>query len=211
MLLDGSIEPLDLDFQVLIAEEFSTAARSARLADFAREQLADAQAVNRSALGFVPPHVTVVDGLAGASEDRVRPDGVIVYSFELLGDLFGWILGQLRAHAPVRSGAFRDSLQLFADGVLVDPGAGEIPPAKEYVFLSPLPYARKIEGSGARGPESRQAPDGVFEAVAALAAQRFGNQAQIRFSFRAPLGDRLISGKPGNDLRVPAIVVTLRG
>jgi hypothetical protein len=209
-MFEGSIEPLDLDFQVLIAEEFSPAARSARLADFARDQLAAAEAANEAALGFVPRHVTVVDGQSGLSEDRVRPDGVIVYTFELLGDLFGWILDQLHAHAPVRSGRFRDSIQLFADGVLVD-ADGEIPPAREYVFLSPLPYARKIEGSGARGPESRQAPDGVFEAVAALAAQRFGNQAQIRFSFRAPLGDRLVSGKAGDELRVPAIIVTMRG
>lgn len=213
--LDGSIEPLDLDFQVLIAEEFSTAARSARLADFAREQLAAAESINEAALGFVPKHQTIVDGAAGVSEDHVRPDGVIVYAFELIGDLFAWISEQLRAHAPVRSGHFRDSIQLFADGVLLDIGAGEIPTAREYVFLSPLPYARKIEGSGARGPESRQAPDGVFEAVAVLAAQRFSNQAQIRFSFRAPLGDRLVQGKSvgnaGNDLRVPAIVVTMRG
>jgi hypothetical protein len=210
MLLDGAIAPLDLDFQVLIAEEFSAAARSARLAAFAREQLGEARKANEAALGFVPAHTTVVDGQEGVSEDQVRPDGVIVYSFELLGDLFAWILEQLRAHAPVRSGRFRDSLQLFADGALVaDPG--EVPPAQEYVFLSPLPYARKIEGTSGRPPESRQAPDGVFEAVAALAAQRFGNQAKIRFTFRAPLGDALVEGKLGNPLRVPAIVVTLRG
>jgi hypothetical protein len=209
-MFEGSVEPLDLDFAVLIADEFSPAARSARIADFAREQLAAAQATNAAALGFVPAHQTVVDGAAGISEDHVRPDGVIVYTFELLGELFAWISEQLRVHAPVRSGRFRDSFELFADGVLVDP-AGEIPPAREYVFLSPLAYARKIEGSAVRPPESRQAPDGVFEAVAALAAQRFGNQALIRFSFRAPLGEQLVSGKAGRDLRVPAIVVTLRG
>nr|WP_143846005.1 hypothetical protein [Bradyrhizobium cosmicum]QDP27016.1 hypothetical protein FNV92_34900 [Bradyrhizobium cosmicum] len=94
---------------------------------------------------------------------------MIVYSFELLGELFGWISEQLRTFAPVLTGEFRDSFQFFADGVLVDP-AGEVSPAREYVFLSPLPYARKIEGSSGRPPESRQAPHGVFEAVAALAA-----------------------------------------
>lgn len=209
-MLEGSIDGLDFDFEVLIAEEFSPAARSARLGAFAREQLAAAEEVNRKALGYVPPHTTLVDGAAGVSEDQVRPDGVIVYSFELLGEIFTWISEQLRTFAPVRTGVFRDSFQFFADGVLVDP-AGAVPPAREYVFLSPLPYARKIEGGGGRPPISRQAPHGVFEAVAALAGKRFGNQALIRFSFRAPLGGGLISGKAGNDLRTPAIVITLRG
>jgi hypothetical protein len=104
-MFEGSVEPLDLDFAVLIADEFSPAARSARIADFAREQLAAAQATNAAALGFVPAHQTVVDGAAGISEDHVRPDGVIVYTFELLGELFAWISEQLRAHAPVRSRA----------------------------------------------------------------------------------------------------------
>ena len=211
-MLDGSIEPLDLDFELLVREEFSPAARSRALASFAREQLAAAEDQNRAALGYVPPHDTIVDGAAGAREDQVRPDGVIVYSFELLGELFSWVAEQLRAFAPVLSGDFRGSFQFFAGGVLVDP-AGEVPPAAEYVFLSPLPYARKIEGSPARPPESRQAPHGVFEAVAAVAAQRFGNQAVIRFSFRAPLGGELLSGKARgvSDLRTPAIVITLRG
>lgn len=209
MLLSGAIDPLDLDFELLIRDEFSPAARSRALASFAREQLGAAEETNRAALGFVPPHTTVVDGAAGVAEDHVRPDGVIVYGFELLGDLFAWVAEQLRAHAPVLSGRFRDSFELFADGVLVD-AAGEIPSAREYVFLSPLAYSRKIEGSSGRPPESRMAPDGVFEAVAALAAHRFGNQALIRFTFRAPLGGVLVAGKAGNDLRVPAIVITLR-
>jgi hypothetical protein len=211
-MLSGSIDPIDLDIQLLIAEDFSPAARSQALASIAREQLAAAQAQNKAALGFVPDHATTVDGRAGASEDRVRPDGVIDYAFELLDDVLAWIAEQLRAVAPVRTGRFLDSIELFADGVLVD-AEGQIPAAKEYVFLSPLPYARKIEGVDGRPPISRQAPHGVFEATATLAAQRFGNQALIRFSFRTPLGTELLSGKAGaaSEHRVPAITVTLRG
>jgi hypothetical protein len=44
------------------------------------------------------------------------------------------------------------------------------------------PYARKIE----RG-HSKQAPNGVYETVAHLAARRFGNMARIRFGYRSPL------------------------
>ncbi|ODM77793.1 hypothetical protein [Bradyrhizobium elkanii] len=206
-MLSGSIDALDLDFEVLIREEFSPAARSAAIAAVAREQLAEAQTVNEKALGFVPAHTTLVDGQSGVAEDQVRPDGVIVYTFQLLPEIFGWVAEQLRAHAPVLTGRFRDSFQFYADGVLADP-AGEILAASEYVFLSPLPYARKLE-EGA----SRQAPEGVFQAVAALAAQRFGNQALIRFVYRAPIGDALLAGKAGDvsDVRVPAISIQLRG
>nr|WP_143846006.1 hypothetical protein [Bradyrhizobium cosmicum]QDP27017.1 hypothetical protein FNV92_34905 [Bradyrhizobium cosmicum] len=72
-MFDGSVDGLDLDFEVLIAEEFSPAARSARLAEFAREQLAAAEQTNRAALGYVPPHTTIVDGAVGVREDQVRP------------------------------------------------------------------------------------------------------------------------------------------
>ena len=206
-MLDGGFDALDLDFEVIIREEFSPAARSRALASFARDQLAAAQAVNQAALGFVPRHLTLVDGAVGADEDRVRPDGVISYEFELLGDLFAFVAEQLREHAPVRSGAFRDSFEFYADGELADP-AGEPVAAKEYVFLSPLPYAHKLE-LGA----SRQAPDGVFEAVASLAAQRFGNQALIRFVYRAPIDGRLVTGKAAGraEFRVPAISIAMRG
>ena len=211
-MLSGSIDSIDLDLALLIDQEFSPAARSRALATFAREQLADAQDTNQAALGEVPEQRTTVDGRAGASEDQVRPVGVIAYDFELVGDALSFIAERLREVAPVRSGRFRDSIELFADGVLVDP-AGAIPPAREYVFLSPLSYSRKIEGSAGRPPISRQAPHGVFEATAALAGQRFGNQALIRFSFRAPLGGEILGGKAGSasDGRLPAIVVTPRG
>jgi hypothetical protein len=215
-MLSGSIDPIGMDIDVLIAQEFSPAARSQALATFAREQLAEAQAANQAALGQVQEHRTTVDGRAGASEDQVRPDGVIAYEFELINDALSFITERLREVAPVRTGRFRDSIELFADGVLVDPSAA-IPPAREYVFLSPLPYSRKLEGSAGRPPISRQAPHGVFEATAVLASQRFGNQALIRFSFRAPLGGEILGGmslggKAGraSDGRVPAIVVTLR-
>lgn len=206
-MLSGGFDGLDLDFEVLIREEFSPAARSRALASFAREQLGAAQGVNQAALGFVPRHQTMVDGVAGADEDRVRPDGVIAYEFELLGELFAFVAEQLRTHAPVLSGRFRESFEFYADGELADP-AGEIPPAKEYVFLSPLSYAHKLE-QGA----SRQAPDGVFQAVAAIAAQRFGNQALIRFVYRAPIGGRLVTGRAGGreEFRVPSISIGMRG
>ncbi|XUM25117.1 hypothetical protein ACRAVF_33830 (plasmid) [Bradyrhizobium oligotrophicum S58] len=184
-MLFGSIDPIDLDVQAIIAEELSPAAQSRALAAAARQELARAEEINRRALGRVPEHTISVDGIAGASENQVRPDGEIVYTFQLSRDLFAWIAGELKAFAPVLTGRFVESFLFFVDGVLTElSDDAEISEGDEFVFMSGLPYAGKIEGEN-RVPESPQAPNGVFEAVAALAQQRFP-QAEIAFGYRAP-------------------------
>lgn len=179
------IEPLDRSITLAIREGEPPADRARHLADYARKALAEAQETNRRALGRVPPHETFVDGRQGAPLESVKADGVIVFEFDLLNDLFEWIGDMLVRHSPVLTGAYQDSHVLFADGAEVQPGAA-LPPAEEYVFLSTVPYARRIE----RGSSS-QAPDGVYEAVAALAKARFGNLARIRFSYRSYQGGGL--------------------
>ncbi|WP_052435646.1 hypothetical protein [Bradyrhizobium japonicum] len=189
-MLSGSIDPIDLDFQALIDEDLSPKAQSRALAGFARDQLTDAEKINAQALGFTPQHHVRVDGADGVSEDQVRPDGEIVYTFDLHSDVLTWIMEQLGQFAPVLSGRFRHSFELFVDGVLADL-AGEMPEGREFVFLSSVPYAGKIEGEH-KAPESSQAPDGVFEAVAALARLRFP-QVDIAFAYIAPLAGSGVS------------------
>ncbi|MCS0501619.1 hypothetical protein [Ancylobacter mangrovi] len=173
------VEPIDRNIVLAIRKGEDPAQRGARLAAFARQALAEAQEINRQATGAVPPHETFVDGRQGAPLESVKPDGVIVFEFDLLGDLFEWVGEMLVKHSPVRTGRYSDSHLFFADGVQVDPGAA-LPSAEEYVFINVQPYARKIE----RGL-SPQAPEGVYEAVAAMARARFGNLAHIRFSYRS--------------------------
>ena len=200
------VEPIDRDVQVILREELSPQARSALLARFAREALQEAEALNRGVLGRVPPRTTFVDGREGASEDSVRPDGTIVYEFELLSDLMVWIGEQLLRHSPYRGGGYRRGHTLFADGAEVPIGA-PAPAAREYIFINVVPYARKIE----RGA-SKQAPDGVYELVAGQAARRFGNIARVRFTYRTAIGPSLAGGRAGNrsQERNPAISVTVR-
>jgi hypothetical protein len=116
-------------------------------------------------------------------------------------DVFAWIAAELEAFAPVRSGRFKRSFAFFVDGIAADP-AGEIPEGREFVFLSSAPYAGKIEGEH-EPPESRQAPNGVFEAVAALARMRFP-QLDISFSYRAAFSEAAASIKD-----TPAIIIAL--
>jgi hypothetical protein len=122
-----------------------------------------------------------VDGRKGAALESVKPDGIIVTEFSLIDDVLEWIGDMLVKGSPVKTGRYSESHILFADGVEVEPGAA-LPEAEEYVYLNVQPYARKIE----RGL-SPQAPDGVYEGVAAMARSRFSNIARIRFTFRAYL------------------------
>ena len=59
--------------------------------------------------------------MSGASEDRVRPNGVIVYEFDLAVSLFSWIDEQLVLVSPVKTGKYKKSHRFYADGVEVDP------------------------------------------------------------------------------------------
>lgn len=181
MAIATRMDFLSRDISVAFPEELSPEARSKTLAKVARETLQEAQQINLKATGSIPAHQTFVDGKAGVSESTVKPDGVIVYDFDLLDEMFEYIGDLLVQHAPVRTGRFQESFMFFADGNEVEAGAPLPADVREYVFLNSQPYSRKIE----RGL-SPQAPDGVFEAVAALAARRYGNLAKIKFSYRTP-------------------------
>lgn len=179
MPVAARIESIERDIQVMFAADLSPEAQSKALASFAREGLAEAQAQNRAVLGVVPPHESYVDGTRSEALETVRPNGVIVFEFEMLTDIFAWIGKALVEASPVKSGRYADSHLFLADGVIVPPGA-QVPQATEYAFVNSQPYARKID----RGL-SDQAPDGVYQVVAAMAQRRFGNIASVLFGYEA--------------------------
>jgi hypothetical protein len=223
------IDPIDEDIKIFISDLLSPEAQSAAFAAFAQDALEDAEATDTAALGYTPTHTTFVDGSESDDLTRVRPDGTIVFVFDIVGDVLLLIYQMLLEHAPVLTGEYRDSIKLYADGTEVDP-KGEIPPASQYTFLSGVAYARKIEGSDGRKPESAQAPDGVFQAVATMAQQQYGNTAKVSFAYISPADGGIVdwaktpqaqslarSLRGGNKAlhqdwltRVPAIVVTTR-
>ena len=192
MSVRARIPAINRDIELMIADTLKPKAQSKMLADYARGELDKAQRQNSSVLGRVPDHDTFVDGSERDDLDAVRPDGRISFEFHLAQEALEWIGEQLVLNSPVLTGTYANSHVLFVDGVEAAPG--DAPEGKEYAFVNSLPYARKIE----RG-YSAQAPDGVYEAVAAVASRRFGNIARIRYTFRA-----IADGE-----RNPAIVVTL--
>ena len=222
MAIRGRVETFDRDIELILSNDLSPKARSERLAQFAKQELVTAEAKNRSALGYVPPHETFVDGRRGAPVETVKADGTVIFEFSLIETALAAIAQILIIASPVLTGQFRSSIALFADGDEVEPG--QTPPnANEYAFVPSTPYARKIE----RGL-SAQAPDGLFQVAAALASRRFGNIARIRFGYRSlnagavggwaatasarALAQRVRGGNPVNHTdwltRQPAVIIT---
>lgn len=212
MSIRTRVEPINRDVELIFAQDLSPKARSVMLAEVAGEMIDEAKETNRKVLGVVPPLTITVDGREGAPLASVKPDGIIRGEFELINEALAWINTQLQIHSPVKSGRYAKSHELFADGVDTE-NPNDAPPAEEYVFINIQPYARKIEGiPGVREPQSSQAPDGVYQAVALLAQRRFGNVAKITFSYRTAIGGGLVGGRAGNrsSLRNPAIIVRMR-
>lgn len=208
MALVTRVDPIDRDIQFMLAQDLSPAGQSAVLAAFAKESIAEGDETNRQILGRVPPRKTYVDGSQGVSLDSVKPNSVVVAEWELVSDILFAIAQELRRVSPVRKGTYQASHTLFADGVEVPVGT-EIPQAREYVFLSDVVYAIKIEGVPGRPPQSPQAPQGVYQITAAKF--RGDNRAKVRFEWRKPFRGGLVGGREGNKSsgRVPAIVVTI--
>lgn len=236
MAIKTRIDSVAQDIGLIVNEMLSPVAQGMAVATFAREAIAEGDATNKRILGRVPPRTVTVDGRKGGALESVRPaGGSIVVEWELIGDVLGWIGNTLRERSPVVSGDYKKAHTLFADGREVEIG-GEVPQAEEYVFLNPLPYARKIEmGKTKSGRDFVvQVPNRIYERTAKDAKARFGNLVNIKSVYRAVEGSSILAyvasdrsqvrSKNGRfqagsnaaamaherSLRVPAILVSLK-
>jgi hypothetical protein len=207
-MLSGNVDTGgQANFDDLVSEEFGPAAISAAIAQVARDAIAEVSAINDAALGESVPYKTLVDGSASQNFESVRPDGAIVAIFDLKTEALTWIEEQLILHSPVRTGRYQKSHRVFVNGVQT--AIADIPPDVSQIVFAPLSsYAPEIEPHDGRPGESRKAPDGVYQAVAALARQRFGQVADISFTFLSIAGaDQPRAGRaPAAE---PAIIVNL--
>jgi hypothetical protein len=194
------VDPIFRDIELIVSDLTSPEARSARLAEFAAEQIEEVRQNNRAVVGRDLPYEVVVDGKVGVALTAVKPNGVIVANFDLLREVLEWIGEQLLLESPRLTGRYMRSHVMFVDGVEHDLD-GPIPPGESYEFVNTQPYARKMEPRPGGAPQSDQAPKGVYHVLAAVAQKRFGNIARVRYSFRA------INGEKGSENRQPAIVV----
>ncbi len=161
---------------------------SAQFAAAAARDIAALDAANATAAGRLLPRQTFVDGREEDDLRSVRPDGTIVATWELTTEVVAYVFDKIEQTAPKRTGRFAKSVRIYADGVEVETPEATLG-AAEVVIAPTVPYARKIEGGFAKkGGAWANNPNGVFHAVAAMAAAKFGNVAKVKFGAREVLG-----------------------
>lgn len=179
------LDPIAKDIALILGEELSVDAQAMQLRLAAQQALAEGEATNKAALGYVPTHDTFIDGAQRTDLNGARANSIITFEFHLLLDVIQFVDEQLIIHSPLgtrskpEGSRYNASHVWFADGVeFTDPY--NPPPAEQYAVVNATPYARKIE----RGL-SPQAPDGVYQGVSVLAKQRYGNVAYVGFGYRS--------------------------
>jgi hypothetical protein len=158
-----------------IAREFSR---------MVREDIARIDRENAAVAGHKLPLSTFVDG----AEKEPLPAAVdqkstISARWEVSIGAISYVCELLQGSGPVLSGAYRRSYRIYADGREVASWSDIPIGTREVLIVSTVPYARKIE----RG-RGGYAPGAVYQAVAAMAAARYGNAARIKFTFAEPEG-----------------------
>lgn len=147
-----------------------------------------------------------VDGRLGATEESVKPDGIIHYVYPRLDIVAQFAMETLFDRSPVLSGEYRMAHQLFLNGSAVT-NLKEWASGDEVSISNALPYSRKIEV----GVMTMRVPgtSRVYQEAAKIVQGRFGNLASVTFTFRA-IGGRRVRGSKSRDLRYPVLVITER-
>lgn len=197
------VEPVFRDVELFLKEGFAPEELEKAIKGFTREQIAKATGQNKSSIsGSGKNYKIFVDGHESSIDSITANTREIHVTFPLVEDVLQWIQDHLELNSPVGSppkdkhpGLYKRSHTIYADGVETFIGP-DIAEAEEYAFINEVIYARKIEHG-----QSKQAPDGVYQGVALLAARQFSKVAKIFFSYR----ESLTFG------RQPAVIVKPRG
>ncbi|MCG5239523.1 hypothetical protein MCW82_07045 [Azospirillum doebereinerae] len=194
----------------LFVQDCQPAEISRALATFARASRDAAIAEGVAA----PTYRTIVDGTPDASEDRVRPDGKIVYEFDVWDGVIPYALAFARARSPRQSGAYAASWFAMVNG---NPWAegGNIPPGAEVIVVNDQPYHRKIHV----GAMEMSVPPGIVEDLRQAVQRRFGRTLKAEVSFIQLVGGYVLKGRSrrhrkdsraGQPLTYPALVMKAR-
>lgn len=175
-MISEQIEPIDRQIALWVGNSLTKEEQRREFAVMAIQQNAITLAANALILGRNLIVKRFVDGVLARSEYDVRDNGTIVYEYPILDSALQFIRDELEKMSPYRSGAYQRSHTLFIDGAESSIDQTALATAQEYMFVSTLPYARKIEEG-----ESSQAPDGVYEITAQRARAKFGDVGRIEF------------------------------
>src|SRR5689334_2411668 len=205
----------------LVVSDLTGPAAAARLAAFAREQLADAISSGEGSRNYT----RFVNGREGVAEESVRLPGPILYRFSWLDEVAEYALEFLRARSPVgpvERGHYRDSHEALVHGEVVatsrDPSAiraANIPAGAEIVISNSMPYSRKIEVGAMR----MRVPPRVYEDARQNVLRHYRQIARADLRFITRSDGYVLKGHgkrkrkdnaAGTDLTYPALVLNLR-
>lgn len=229
MAVSFRADPIDRMTRTLLAG--LNEQRKVMAAQFAREEIARAEAINKVATGGEVKYTVSVDGRVGAPLESVNTSGgSIIVEFNLGTDVLRWIADKLKARSPPGTGRYIGAQIMLADGREVSP-YGRVPPADEYVFLDTAPYSPKIEMGKTKSGRSftiSASNARVYDRTAKEARSMFKDIADIQYSFRQLAGhhphayrrvkayaDHHGRGRAGREadtvVGAPAIVVKMKG
>ena len=168
------------------------------IADFTRK-VAEEALIGAVRGGFDNEPVVVTDGVPFRDYADVKPFGKIEFIRRpVMAECARWMLARLIAIAPVgpgRNGHYKDAFVVMVNDAQVEDAAlDKVKPTDRVQIVNTKPYARKLEGSRAKGKGSRrrprkkalsaQAPAGVFTVVYREAVNRYGRSIFIDFRYR---------------------------
>ena len=208
-------------FTLYVQQNLSPAARSARLAAFARARLDETIKSGRGS----PRYTRIVDGMAGRDESQVRGDGAgrIDYLFQHVGPAAARAIEFLRARAP--SGAesnrpghrkFRDSFYVGINGRLVLWSSFKpemVPQDAEVVIVNTAPDTRKVDVQLVGTRRLRYAvPEGMFDDAARMLRREFPTLKAKRVYSMKFTGQYILrrGDRAGSPVQSPALIITTR-
>jgi hypothetical protein len=197
------------------------AAASAQLAALGhetKERIEREQGVRR---GIKPTTTTAVDQNLNKRFEDVKPDGMIVMTFDYREEIVAFAFQELRARSPLgpdAGGHYRDSQFVMLDGTglpaLAVPKGEQLRNVKQVIITNPVPYSRKLEVGKTKDGRSfaRSVDPHIFEGAMRATRREFsGAGVKISFNYVDLSGAyALRGGGKGGSVRYPAIIIDFR-
>ncbi len=186
-LLDMKLQGFEK--QVALAlEDFQGDARHKMFVDAAKEVFKETDEGNAAATGARVKSTRVVDGVRDAPIEAVRIGGTVVFNWSPITPAVEEVYARLVRMSPV-GGAGDPHPGLFkaSNIVLINDVEVSIPfqlnPGDVVKFTNLQPYARRIETGW-----SKQAPNGIYETVAAITQKTLRQFARVTFAYEHYVG-----------------------
>ena len=182
-----------------------------------------ATAARDRVLGGVPRpsgYRQIVDGAEGAPLTDVKPDGVIVFAWQYLGEVVQDTYGALVNRSPRDTGEYIAGILVLVDGQEASADAITADTAEVFIVAS-VPYARRLEVGKRKSGGSFvvQVAPHIVEETAIVARQLYGDLAAITFTYvdlsdayglRTAASHRRRHGRLVTDVQYPAIRIVPR-